>query len=113
MSTTNIFLILFCVLTEAARELCFKRAADGKSLLVALRNPLIWAGIFFWAIELVAWVRVLEFVPLTVAFPLMALIYVLTFFGGVILLKEPLTKRHGIGALLVTAGVACIGSTGL
>lgn len=113
LTHTNLLLMAFCILTEAGRELCFKHGADGVNIRQALRSHYIWVGIVLWAVELVAWVRVLEQVPLTLAFPLMAMIYVITFFGGVMLLREPLSNRHALGAFLVTAGVALIGSSGI
>ena len=101
------------MITEASRELCFKHAVDGVSTTVALRHPVLWVGILLWIVELIAWVRVLETVPLTIAFPLMAVVYIVTQLGAVTFLKEKLTPRHGMGALLIAIGVACIGSTGI
>lgn len=109
----DLLLIACCILTEAGRELCFKRGADGQALAQSLRSGFVWAGIGLWAAELLLWVRVLEHVPLTLAFPLMSIVYVVIFLGGLWLLHEPLTRRHALGAVLVTAGVALIGSSGL
>lgn len=106
-------LIGFCVLTEAARELCFKRAAHETPLFKAILKPSAWAGIIFWGIEIVAWTIVLEHVPLSVAFPLMALTYITIVLAGTFILREPLSFRQAIGACLITAGVACVGVTGL
>lgn len=107
------WLIGFCVLAEAAREVCFKHAADHTVFLLALLKPVAWLGIFFWGVELVAWTVVLEHVPLSIAFPLMALSYVAVVFAGCLVLKEPVNVRQAVGACLITVGVACIGVTGL
>ena len=69
-------LILFCVVAETAREVCFKQSASGNAPLKALAKPVTWLGILLWAVELFAWTAVLEHVPLTIAFPLMAMSYV-------------------------------------
>ena len=106
-------LILFCILAETAREVCFKQTASEDALLSALAKPVTWVGIFFWAIELFAWTAVLEHVPLTIAFPLMALSYVVIVFAGAVIFKENINLRHATGVFLVTAGVACVGVTGL
>jgi multidrug transporter EmrE-like cation transporter len=71
------------------------------------------AGGFFLGIELVAWTVVLEHVPLSIAFPLMALTYIAIVLAGALILKEPVNIRHALGACLITAGVACVGATGL
>ena len=107
------WLIGFCVFAEAAREVCFKQAANNTALLKALMKPLIWLGIVFWGIEVVAWTVVLERVPLGIAFPLMALTYIAVVLAGAWILKERITLRHALGACFITAGVACVGATGL
>ena len=33
--------------------------------------------------------------------------------AGAWILKEPINIRHAVGACLITAGVACVGATGL
>lgn len=106
-------LILFCILTEAAREVCFKHAAHNTVFREALAKPVTWLGILFWAVELVAWTIVLEHVALSIAFPLMALVYVAVVAAGMCVFNEKVNFRHGLGALLITAGVACVGATGI
>ncbi|MBB6485389.1 EamA family transporter [Rhizobium lusitanum] len=106
-------LILFCILAETAREVCFKQSANEHTLVSAMSKPITWLGIVFWAVELFAWTAVLERVPLTIAFPLMALSYVIIVFAGALIFKENINLRHATGVFLVTAGVACVGVTGL
>jgi drug/metabolite transporter (DMT)-like permease len=107
-------LIGFCILAETAREVCFKQAANGAvGFLESLLEPATWAGIVFWAVELLAWMAVLERVPLAIAFPLMALSYIATVFAAALFLKEAVGFRHAAGASLITAGVMCVGATGL
>ena len=107
-------LIGFCILAETAREVCFKQAAKGTaSFLQSLSKPAVWAGIVFWGVELLAWMAVLERVPLSIAFPLMALSYVVTVFAAALFLKEAVGFRHAAGAGLITAGVMGVGATGL
>lgn len=106
-------LLVFCILTEAAREVCFKFASHDASFLTALAKPVTWLGIFFWAIELLAWTVVLEHMALSIAFPLMALVYVLVVAAGAVIFKEEVNIRHAVGAICITAGVACVGATGV
>ncbi|MFF0952288.1 EamA family transporter [Rhizobium leguminosarum] len=104
--------ILFCILAETGRELCFKHGAK-RVLAETLRKPVIWLGITFWGFELVMWTRVLEEVALSVAFPLMALSYAAIAFAGAAIFKETINLRHALGIVLVTLGVVCVGATGL
>jgi drug/metabolite transporter (DMT)-like permease len=106
-------LILFCVLAETAREVCFKQSAGEGDWASALLRPVTWVGIVFWAVELVSWTVVLGRVPLTVAFPMMALSYIAIVFAGRLVFKEHINLRHAAGVICITAGVACVGATGL
>ncbi|WP_337270521.1 permease [Oryzifoliimicrobium ureilyticus] len=104
--------IVFCVLTETGREVCFKRAAlsGGTSMFF---NPIALTGIVFWAVELLAWTYVLGHVALSIAFPIMASSYAAIALAGAVFFKETINLRHAFGILLVTAGVICVGATGL
>lgn len=108
-----IVLIAFCIMMEAISQLCFKRAANHTNLAQILVKPLVWIGILVWGIEVVAWLYVLEHVPLSIAYPIMSLTYVTTLIAGALVFKESINKRHAIGAILITAGVACVGATGI
>ena len=104
-------LILLCILSEAAREVCLKIAADHTAFHRAVLKPITWVGVFFWATELVGWTTVLQHIPLSVGFPLMALSNITIVAAGAIVLKEKINLRHAVGALLITAGVACVGAS--
>ncbi|AGT10400.1 DMT family transporter [Paracoccus aminophilus] len=107
-------LIAFCILTEVGREVCFKYSASrAPDMLRAILMPMTWLGIVFWAVELFGWMLVLERVPLSIAFPLMALSYVAMVFAGAWFFAERVTPRHAAGVALITAGVICVGLTGL
>lgn len=107
-------LLAFCVLAEIARELCYKQAtaaaaSDGPASRSLLHQKLLWTGIALWGVELVAWIAVLETLPLGIAFPIMSLTFAGVPLASCWLLGERLTRRHLAGVSLVTLGVACIG----
>ncbi|WP_018901796.1 permease [Rhizobium sp. 2MFCol3.1] len=104
--------IMFCILAETGRELCFKHGATSV-VFETLQKPVVWLGIAFWGVELVTWTRVLEEAALSVAFPLMALSYAVIAFAGAAIFKETINFRHAFGIFLVTLGVVCVGATGL
>jgi drug/metabolite transporter (DMT)-like permease len=111
-------LLAFCIVTEIGRELCFKAASDGaegkRAYVAALaQQPMLWLGVVFWFVEMVAWVLVLETTPLGLAFPIMTLTYAGVPLAGTLILKERLTPLQIAGAALVAAGVTCVGVSGL
>ncbi|TCS04315.1 EamA family transporter [Caulobacter sp. BK020] len=118
LTATSAGLLAFCIVTEIGRELSFKVASDGADgradYLVALAvQPMLWAGIVFWFVEMVAWVLVLESTPLGLAFPIMTLTYAGVPLAGTLILNERLTPIQIAGAVLVAGGVTCVGLSGL
>ncbi|OKH88571.1 permease [Thalassospira sp. TSL5-1] len=112
LNKTMLALILFCVLTEAGREICFKFASAKDRGNIYL-HPWTLTGIVFWGVELVAWTYVLAHVALSIAFPLMASSYAVITIFGAILFGETISLRHSIGVALVSGGVICVGVSGL
>jgi drug/metabolite transporter (DMT)-like permease len=106
-------LIAICIAVETASQLCLKQAASGKYDKKLFLRPILWLGIILWASEMLLWAHVLESIPLTIAFPMMALNYVVVMLMGAWVFRESITLRNGLGAMLITMGVACVGATGL
>lgn len=118
LTASSAGLLAFCIATEIGRELSFKAASDGAdgkpAYLAALAaQPVLWAGIAFWFVEMIAWVLVLETTPLSLAFPIMTLTYAGVPLAGTLILKERLTPIQIAGAALIAAGVTCVGLSGL
>jgi undecaprenyl phosphate-alpha-L-ara4N flippase subunit ArnF len=67
-------------------------------------------GLICYGISLVAWLRVLSAYPLSFAYPLLGISYLLVFSGAVIWprLGEPFSTSRLIGSLLVVAGVMLV-----
>ena len=110
-------LILLCVAAEITLDLCYKVAVTRASriddnILTVLRQPLTWAGMALWMVQTLLWVRVLHTVPLTVAFPMMSLVYIGIPLASRFLLKERMGIRHWLAAGLIAGGVALCASGG-
>jgi undecaprenyl phosphate-alpha-L-ara4N flippase subunit ArnE len=105
-------LLLFCVVADAGRELNFKAAslqADPAAPVATLfRSPMLWIGLLLWAVEVVAWILALAKVPLTMAFPVMALTYAVTPLAARFALGERLDRGQKAGAALVALGVLVV-----
>lgn len=116
MNETVLLLLAFCVTTEIARELCFKVAtnrADAAHPVMSLAaSPVLWSGIVLWAVEILAWIQVLQRLPLGIAFPIMTLTFVGVPAAGHALLNERLTASQWAGAVLVFMGVVLVGASG-
>lgn len=121
ISAGDFALIAFCIVMETISALCFKRGVDEDEaspqstnlLQMIIARPLFWLGILCWAIELTAWIIVLEHTPLSIAFPIMSLVYCSVPLAGYLFLKEPLPPRQWVATGLITVGVALVSSTGV
>ena len=117
----NFALIMFCIIAETISVLCFKRGVDQDEsnpvdtgfIWMVLTKPLLWMGIFFWGVELIAWVIVLEHTPLSIAFPIMSLVYCSVPLAGKLFLGEKLPSRQWLATMIIASGVALVGSTGV
>lgn len=112
LTPATLALLLFCVLTDAGREICFKsaslRSEPGRYVVSLLTRPFLWLGVLVWAVEAVAWIVALGRAPLAVAFPVMALTYAVTPIAAGLLLRERLTRHQAAGAALVTFGALVV-----
>lgn len=111
-------LLAFCVMAETVQQLSFKlgaaRAGEAEGFATsALLQPLIWLGAAIWVVESIAWVLVLQKAPLSLAYPVMTLTYAAVPLAGLLLLKERMSRKQMAGALLIFAGVVCVGASGL
>jgi len=121
MSASSFALLLFCIVTEMARELCFKRGVDSDEakehdtgfVRMVLTTPMLWLGISFWVVEMIAWIIVLGQVKLNIAFPIMSVVYCGVPIASRWLLGESMNRRQWLGAGMITFGVAMVGWSGV
>jgi drug/metabolite transporter (DMT)-like permease len=110
-------LLAFCIAAETVQQISFKaganRAARAQGMMPGvLLQPLIWLGLGLWVVESVAWVLVLQRSPLSLAYPMMSLTYAMVPLAGLVLLRERVSRRQGLGAALIFFGVACVAAAG-
>ena len=78
--------------------------------------PGLWwilGGLVAYAVSLLAWLNVLARIPLSFAYPLLSISYVLVYIGAIAspLLSEELTPMRAIGVVLVACGAAVVSAT--
>ena len=87
----------------------FTPAARWSDNLVALAlNPYLILAILLYALLSAVWVWVLTFVPLSTAYPFVALTFVLTVASGALLFDEAVTLRLVLGGVMIIAGLIVI-----
>jgi multidrug transporter EmrE-like cation transporter len=105
-----LLLIAFAVLLSSGQVL-FKLAAmagNAKSFPLALCNGWLAAALMVYAIATVLWVWILRTTQLSIAYPFVALGFVLVPLAAHYLFGEPFAARQVLGTLLIIAGLLAI-----
>jgi multidrug transporter EmrE-like cation transporter len=115
MQSRLLTLILGAVVFSAVGQLFLKAGARQHTglgrlefLLAATRDPHILSGLLAWAASTLCWLYVLRVAPLSRAYGLTSLTYVLIFLASVYLYGEQVRRIHAVGTILIVIGVACL-----
>ncbi len=108
-------LILGAVAFSAAGQLLLKAGAQHLAglgrlpfLLAVFRDMRVLAGLAAWIASTLCWLYVLRVAPLSRAYGLSSLTYVLIPLLSVYVFGEQVRPLHGVGTVLIIAGVACL-----
>lgn len=82
------------------------------TLTKIVTNPNIWIGFLGFGLGSVFWLSVISRVPLSLAYPMLGLMYVIIVIESWIFLGEGLHPLRVLGALVVGLGVAMVGLSG-
>ena len=77
-------------------------------LLAAFRNLHVLAALVAWIASTLCWLYVLRVAPLSRAYGLTSLTYVLILMASVYLFGEQVRRLHVVGTVLIVMGIACL-----
>ena len=108
-------LIAGAVACSAAGQLLLKSGAQHLAglgrlefLLAAFRDVHVLSGLAAWAASTLCWLYVLRVAPLSRAYGLTSLTYVVVSLASVLVFGEQLRRLHAVGMVLIVVGVACL-----
>ena len=108
-------LILGAVALSAAGQLCLKAGARHLAglghlefLRAAVRDVRVLSGVVSWIAWTLCWLYALRAAPLSRAYGLTSLTYVLILIASVYLYGEHVRRLHVVGTLLIVIGIACL-----
>ena len=81
-------------------------AAGPRFLIAALADGRVVLGLAAWALSTICWLYVLRTAPLSRAYGLTSLTYVLVLFASVFLLGEGVRRMDVAGTVLIVIGIA-------
>jgi multidrug transporter EmrE-like cation transporter len=115
MDGKTLVLILGAVVFSVAGQLFLKSGAETLAglghlefLLAAARERHVLWGLVAWAASTVCWLYVLRVAPLSRAYVLTSLTYVLIPLASVYVFGERVRFLYGVGTVLIIIGVGCV-----
>lgn len=114
----EIFEIIGCVLMVVVGQMLLKytmmsvgQVSVGSiwsSMPRVVANPFAWLSLLCFSLTAVVWISVLSRVPLSYAYPLFSLAYVLAALGATVFYKEKLSLIQWTGILFIVLGCTLI-----
>jgi len=111
----TIALILVTVAFSAMGQLLLKSGAQHLAslgrlefLLAAVRNVQVLSGVAAWTASMLCWLYVLRAAPLSVAYGLTSLNYVLVPLASLYVFGEQIRRPQVVGMALIIMGIACV-----
>lgn len=109
MKALDVVLTLACVLGIAAGQLLFKRAAETWpspfSVFALARNPWLLTALTVYAVATLGWIYVLRSAPLSVAYPLFALAFLIVPLLSWWLFGDVMRWNQWLGGAIIIVGV--------
>ena len=109
--TSVLFAAITVVLNSAAQLLLRQAAMTGAaptSPMSLVRNVWFMAGLVAYAVSVLTWLLVLRRVPLTVAAPFVAVVYVIVPLASRVLFSDQIYPRMWVGMAFVVFGVTLV-----
>lgn len=125
MTTWSVFMmILFSVSCSAVAQILLKYGMAHPAMQQALTGGDYWiiarsigtdmpilGGFFLYGLGAVIWLFVLARMDVSIAYPFVALGFILTMALGCLIFGEPLTLRKVMGTLVVALGIYLVATT--
>jgi multidrug transporter EmrE-like cation transporter len=115
MQARTVVLVLGAVLFSVVGQLFLKAGAQRLTghrrlgfLLAAFRDVHVLSGLAAWTASTFCWLYVLRVAPLSRAYGLTSLTYVLVLIASVYLFGEQIRRLHVLGTILIVIGIACL-----
>jgi drug/metabolite transporter (DMT)-like permease len=109
-SSAPIFLVAGTIAAMVAAQVFYKLAGlwsrDHAGLIAAfVLNPWLWIGLACAVVGMVLWLLALRHLPLSVAYPWTALVYIFTPIASALIFGDLLRTEYLIGLGLIAVGV--------
>ncbi len=109
----NYIFVLICVILLAVGQLLFKKVGSqlsniGSLILDVNIRSVFFSALFLYAISTLLWIWALRTLPLSKAYPFMALGFLIVPVAAHYAFGEPLTYKHLAGSCVIVIGIFII-----
>jgi multidrug transporter EmrE-like cation transporter len=95
-------------MTSAEVQAAIATSSPMQVIVAVSQSWLILAGLLSFGLSALVWLAVLSRVPLSTAYPIVALGIVITTAAGFLLFNEPFPLMKGVGVFLIVCGVGAV-----
>ncbi len=110
---TYLLLLCACLLTclgQIAQKLTIEQwGGSFPGVLIALRSGWLWLALACLGSGMLVWLLVLQRMDVGIAYPMLALNFVLVTLTGRYLFNESVDRRHWAGVAMILIGVVLLG----
>ncbi|MDC9580896.1 4-amino-4-deoxy-L-arabinose-phosphoundecaprenol flippase subunit ArnE [Xenorhabdus sp. PR6a] len=108
--SSNIILLILVSLLTCAGQLCQKQAVicwQKKETAHKKRSVVIWlsGAILLLGIGMAFWLRLLQFLPLSIVYPMLSINFVIVTLIGQLLYQEKVGLKHWMGVCAIMFGI--------
>ncbi len=115
VSYFQLLLLILCVIAISIGQILFKLAggslshiSDFPNFVTGLANAYLLGAVIIYGATTIVWVWILRVVPLYLAYPVMALSFILVPVLSAIAVGEPLRLKSVMGGFLIIVGIYVI-----
>jgi multidrug transporter EmrE-like cation transporter len=112
MLSSTAQLLLKAGVSAPATRLAMSEGRMMDFLWAVLLSPMVWIGLVTFAASVLMWLGVLSQVPVSLAYPFVALGMIFTTFAGYFLYHEPLNLSKVAGTGIIVFGVIVLATGG-
>jgi drug/metabolite transporter (DMT)-like permease len=117
MGLTNVVLIMCNAITLVIGQFLWKIGLERKvnpfesmrSIIELIFSPFILGGLVLYGLTTILWLYILSRAPISVAYPMQSVAYLISVFGAYFIFGESLSWMKVMGCLVILIGVAMVG----
>ena len=107
LAAVGVLLVVLCSVIEGVAQVFFKKS----SMVARGKARWVWAGVTLFIVQALLYTGALQFVEVSIAFPIGSIGFVIVAILSRRMLNEPVTGTRWVGIGLIVAGVGLLAAS--